>query len=186
MMRYIILMFSVLVVACSTATLNLPEKSNSAAVENRSSASNKNNNTENARVDAVPNDGMVVDKPPVEQYDDPINTKTGVLSDRSIYFDLDTYEIDPKYNDLLRAHGEYLAKHFHRKVEIQGNTDERGGAEYNLALGQKRADAVRRALIRYGAHDDQIVAYSVGKEKPRALGHDEESWAQNRRADLEY
>lgn len=185
-MRYIILMLFVLVVACSNTSLNLPEKSNSAAVENRSSASNKNNNTENARVDAVPSDGMVVDKRPVEQYDDPINAKTGVLSNRSIYFDLDTYEIDPKYNDLLRAHGEYLAKHFHRKVEIQGNTDERGGAEYNLALGQKRADAVRRALILYGAQDNQIFAYSVGKEKPRALGHDEESWAQNRRADLEY
>lgn len=182
-MHYIILLFGVFVAACSNTTLNLPEKSNSVAVENRRST---NNNTGNVKVDTLPNDGIIVEKKPVEQYDDPIDAKTGVLSNRSIYFDLDVYEIDPKYNDLLRAHGEYLSKNFHRKVEIQGNTDERGGAEYNLALGQKRADAVRRALIRYGASNDQIIAYSVGREKPRALGHNEESWAQNRRADLEY
>ena len=80
----------------------------------------------------------------------------------------------------------YLKGHPERRVLIQGNTDERGTSEYNLALGQKRAEAVRRAMSLMGVADTQMEAVSLGKEKPTATGHDEASWAQNRRADLVY
>ncbi len=87
---------------------------------------------------------------------------------------------------MVEAHARYLTTHKNRKILIQGNTDERGGTEYNLALGQKRAEAVRRAFNLLGVQDAQIEAVSFGKEKPKALGSDEASWAENRRADIVY
>jgi len=91
-----------------------------------------------------------------------------------------------EFQSVLQAHAQYLKAHPERHVLIQGNTDERGTSEYNLALGQRRAEAVRRALSLMGVPDSQMEAVSLGKEKPVALGHDEASWAQNRRADLVY
>ena len=91
-----------------------------------------------------------------------------------------------EYRALVEAHGKYLAANPDRKVTIQGNTDERGGSEYNLALGQKRADAVRRALALKGVPDSQMEAVSFGKEKPKAMGSNEEAWKENRRADIAY
>jgi peptidoglycan-associated lipoprotein len=90
------------------------------------------------------------------------------------------------YQPLVQQHSQYLKGHPERRVLIQGNTDERGTSEYNLALGQKRAEAVRRAMSLMGVADTQMEAVSLGKEKPTATGHDEASWAQNRRADLVY
>ena len=87
---------------------------------------------------------------------------------------------------LIERHGKYLASHPALAIKIEGNADERGGAEYNLALGQRRAESVLRALRIYGVKDAQMEAISWGKTKPRATGHDEASWAQNRRADLQY
>ncbi|MBR5999979.1 MAG: OmpA family protein, partial [Oxalobacter sp.] len=80
----------------------------------------------------------------------------------------------------------YLNTHKARRVVIQGNTDERGGREYNLALGQKRAEAVRRQMAMHGVSENQMEAVSFGKEKPKAEGHNEAAWAQNRRADIVY
>jgi peptidoglycan-associated lipoprotein len=87
---------------------------------------------------------------------------------------------------VVENHSGYLTKHTERKILIQGNTDERGGTEYNLALGQKRADAVRKAMGAMGVAEGQIEAVSLGKEKPKATGHDEAAWAENRRADIVY
>ena len=87
---------------------------------------------------------------------------------------------------MVENHARYLVAHKDRKVVIQGNTDERGGSEYNLALGQKRAEAVRRALVLLGVSDNQVEAVSFGKEKPKALGSDEAAYAENRRADIAY
>jgi peptidoglycan-associated lipoprotein len=87
---------------------------------------------------------------------------------------------------VVEAHAKYLNAHKDRKVIIQGNTDDRGGAEYNLALGQKRAEAVRKALALLGVSEAQVEAVSFGKEKPKALGNDEAAWAENRRADIAY
>jgi peptidoglycan-associated lipoprotein len=108
------------------------------------------------------------------------------LSQRSIYFDLDRYEIKGEYQGLVAAHAKYLVDNRGFKVLIQGNTDERGSREYNLALGQKRADAVKRSLLLLGAREDQLESVSLGKEKPKNPGTGEEAWAENRRADILY
>jgi len=108
------------------------------------------------------------------------------LSKRSIFFDYDNYGIKPEYSKLLEQHGKFLATKQRTKIMVQGSADERGSHEYNLALGQKRADAVRRALVLYGVKDGQIETVSFGEEKPRASGHSEEAWSQNRRADIAY
>ncbi len=117
---------------------------------------------------------------------DPLDDAASVLAKRSVYFDFDSYIIKDEFKPVIEAHGKYLASHPNRKLVIQGNTDERGGSEYNLALGQKRAEAVRRALAAAGAKDAQMEAVSFGKEKPKASGSTEAAWAENRRADLAY
>lgn len=117
---------------------------------------------------------------------DPLNDPNSILAKRSVYFDLDSYAVKSEYNAVVEAHGKYLASHPERKVIIQGNTDERGGSEYNLALGQKRAEAVRRAMALAGAKDSQMEAVSFGKEKPKVQGSNEAAWAENRRADIAY
>jgi len=117
---------------------------------------------------------------------DPLNDPNSPLAKRSVFFDFDSYSVADSYQPLLQQHAQYLKSHPERHVLIQGNTDERGTSEYNLALGQKRAEAVRRSLSLLGVPDSQMEAVSLGKEKPLATGHDEASWAQNRRADLVY
>lgn len=123
---------------------------------------------------------------PVDVSRDELTDLNSPLAKRSVYFDFDSYTVKPEYQGLLTQHARYLQSHNQRKVLIQGNTDERGTSEYNLALGQKRAEAVRRALSSLGVPDSQMESVSLGKEKPQASGHDEESWAQNRRSDIVY
>ncbi len=108
------------------------------------------------------------------------------LMEKSIYFDYDSYAVKADYRSQIDANGRFLTANRARKVIIQGNTDERGGSEYNLALGQKRAEAVRKQLALVGVPESQIEAVSLGKEKPRATTHDEAGWAENRRADFVY
>ena len=106
--------------------------------------------------------------------------------ERLVYFDYDSYVVKPQFQALLDAHARFLKANPARKVNLEGHTDERGGREYNLALGQKRAEAVVKALKTYGVRDGQMEAISWGKEHPKASGHDEAAWAQNRRADIAY
>jgi peptidoglycan-associated lipoprotein len=117
---------------------------------------------------------------------DPLDDPKGELAKRSVYFDFDNYSLKDEYKPVIAAHSKYLDAHKNRKIVIQGNTDERGGSEYNLALGQKRAEAVRKSLSLLGVPAAQMEAVSFGKEKPKATGHDEASWAENRRADIVY
>ncbi|RBA25470.1 peptidoglycan-associated lipoprotein Pal [Herminiimonas fonticola] len=117
---------------------------------------------------------------------DPLNDPQGVLAKRSVYFDYDSYVVKPEYQQVVANHAKYLQSNKARKIIIQGNTDDRGGAEYNLALGQKRAEAVRKSLSLLGVPEAQMEAVSLGKEKPKALGSDEAAWAENRRADIVY
>ncbi len=117
---------------------------------------------------------------------DPLNDPSSVLAKRSIYFDLDSYVVKDEFKPVIDAHARYLMSRKDRKIIIQGNTDERGGSEYNLALGQKRAEAVRRSLQALGVQDSQMEAISFGKEKPKAQGSNESAWAENRRADIVY
>ncbi len=119
----------------------------------------------------------------VAPYLDPTNP---LAQQRSVYFDFDQYVVKNDAAGLVEMHGKYLASNPNVAIKIEGNTDEKGGAEYNLALGQKRAEAVRKALAVYGVKASQMEAVSFGKEKPKATGHDEAAHAQNRRADLAY
>ena len=105
---------------------------------------------------------------------------------RVVYFDYDSYVIKPEFQSLIEAHSRFLKASNGRKVMIEGHTDDRGGREYNLALGQKRAEAVRRSLGLLGVPDSQVEAVSFGKEKPAAQGTTEDARAQNRRAELSY
>jgi peptidoglycan-associated lipoprotein len=117
---------------------------------------------------------------------DPFNPQSILAQQRSVYFDFDSYSVSDQYRGLVETHAGYLASHAQQRIKIEGNTDERGGAEYNLALGQRRADAVRRTMTLLGVSDSQIETISFGKEKPKSPGHTEADYAENRRADIEY
>lgn len=108
----------------------------------------------------------------------------GMPAKRSVYFDFDRYVLKPDAKPVITSNAQYITAHNVPKIIIQGNTDERGGSEYNLALGQKRADAVRHELALLGVPNNEMESISFGKEKPRATGHDETAWAENRRADI--
>ena len=105
---------------------------------------------------------------------------------RVIYFDYDSFSIRPEFQSAVDAHSRFLTSNKARKIAIEGHTDERGGREYNLALGQKRSEAVRKALNLLGVSDGQIEAVSLGKEKPAMAGGSEEAFAKNRRAEIAY
>lgn len=105
---------------------------------------------------------------------------------RVIYFDFDSYVVKPEFTATLEAHARFLNADRNRRVVLEGHTDERGGREYNLALGQKRADAVRRALALLGVQEAQMESVSYGKEKPAVQGSGEEVWSRNRRVELVY
>jgi peptidoglycan-associated lipoprotein len=116
----------------------------------------------------------------------PLTDPNSPLSKRSIYFDFDRYDVREEYRPLIEAHARYLRDNGQAKMLIQGNTDERGSREYNLALGQRRAEAIKRMLLLLGAKEDQVEAVSLGEEKPKAQGSDESAWSQNRRGDILY
>ncbi|QWD62319.1 peptidoglycan-associated lipoprotein Pal [Polynucleobacter sp. MWH-UH25E] len=116
----------------------------------------------------------------------PWNDPKSPLFEKSVYFGFDEYTVQTKYQKMLSAHASYLKANPNQKIIIQGNTDDRGTAEYNLALGQRRSDAVRKSLNLMGVSDNQMEAVSFGKEKPRAEGDNEAAWAENRRADIVY
>ena len=116
----------------------------------------------------------------------PWNDPKSPLFEKSVYFGFDEYTVQTKYQKMLSAHASYLKANPKQKIIIQGNTDDRGTAEYNLALGQRRSDAVRKSLNLMGVSDDQMEAVSFGKEKPKAEGDTEAAWAENRRADIVY
>ena len=117
---------------------------------------------------------------------DPLDDPKNILSKRSVYFDFDSYVVKSEFAAVVDAHAKYVSASKTRKILIQGNTDERGGSEYNLALGQKRAEAVRKAMALLGTPDAQMEAVSYGKEKPKATGSNEAAWAENRRDDIVY
>jgi peptidoglycan-associated lipoprotein len=118
--------------------------------------------------------------------DPALRDPNSLLSKRNIFFDYDGFVVAPEYRALIEAHAKYLVANKSARVRIEGNTDERGSREYNLALGQRRADAVRRSLVLLGVSESQIETVSFGEEKPTVPGSSEEAWRANRRADLAY
>lgn len=115
-----------------------------------------------------------------------INDATNILSQKIIYFDFDSSELKPEYQDLVKYHGKYLALNPSAHVLLEGNTDERGTREYNIALGDRRAQSVKKLLLFQGARDNQISIISYGEEKPADPGHNEAAWAKNRRVVIVY
>src|SRR3954464_797750 len=109
-----------------------------------------------------------------------------ILSKRSIYYEFDKFDVKDEYRPMVDAHAKYLRDNPGTKMLIQGNADERGSREYNVALGQRRSDNVKKMLLLLGAKEAQIESVSLGEEKPKAEGHDEAAWAQNRRSDMLY
>jgi peptidoglycan-associated lipoprotein len=103
---------------------------------------------------------------------------------RTVYFDFDSYVVKDDYRPVIEANAKRLAANKQRKMVVEGHTDERGGSEYNLALGQKRAEAVAKSLTLLGVDGGQVEAVSFGKERPAVQGSDEAAWAKNRRAEL--
>jgi peptidoglycan-associated lipoprotein len=171
-MRHILLavVAAVALAACSST----PDKeSGGAAVEDRTpGGGEKGATTQPIPTTTIPGDEL--------------KNPSSPLAKRSIYFDFDRDDIKPEYRPTLEAHAQYLAKNQGKKMLIQGNADDRGSREYNIGLGQRRADAVKRTLVLMGASESQIESVSLGEEKPRCTEQTEECWAQNRRADLLY
>ena len=167
--------------ACSSGVkLNVPDivlGTRKAPIENRGDTANSS---------AVPGGNTTQSAVPTVNVPDPMNDPANPLSKRSVYFDYDSFSVKDEFKTVVEAHAKYLNTNKSRKVIIQGNTDERGSREYNLALGQKRAEAVRRALAALGVPDAQLEAVSLGEEKPKSTGSDDASFAENRRADLVY
>ena len=158
-------LLALLITGCSST----PDSGDGAPVEGRDGV---------ATVNAGGVDGRKL--PP--ELTDPKN----ILSKRSVYFDYDRFEVKPEYKDLVTAHAKFLASRPQFKMLIQGNTDDRGSREYNLALGQKRADAIKKMLTMLGAREDQVESVSLGEEKPKNEGQNEAAWAENRRGDMLY
>ena len=117
-----------------------------------------------------------------DELDDP----SSILAKRSVYYPFDVSAVQDEDKPVVQAHARYLSQHSDRNVRVEGNADERGSNEYNLALGQRRADGVKKMLVLGGAKSSQIETSSYGEEKPVESGHDEASWSKNRRADIEY
>jgi len=117
---------------------------------------------------------------------DPFNPQSALAQQRSVYFEFDSYVVPDQYRALVQMHATYLRANPQQTIRIEGNADVRGGSEYNLALGQRRSDAVARMLVLLGVDANQIEAISFGKERLRALGNTEADHAENRRADIVY
>ncbi|MDJ0807770.1 MAG: peptidoglycan-associated lipoprotein Pal [Gammaproteobacteria bacterium] len=121
-----------------------------------------------------------------EWYGDPLEDPNSLLATRVIYFEFDQSSIGMEYRDIVRAHAEYLATHPQVLVRLEGHADERGTREYNLGLGESRANAVRSIMMAEGVSDEQIVVVSYGEERAASFEHNEEAWALNRRVELIY
>lgn len=117
---------------------------------------------------------------------DPLDDSGSILAKRSVYYPFDVSAVQDADKPAVQAHAKYLNEHPSRTVRLEGHADERGSNEYNLALGQRRADSVKKMLILGGAQSSQIGTASYGEEKPAASGHDESFWSQNRRTDIKY
>lgn len=170
-MRHILL--AIVVTVALAACSSTPTSESGAAVEDRTpGAGGKGTTTQPITTTTIPGDEL--------------KNPSSPLAKRSVYFDFDRDDIKEEYRPMLEAHAHYLAQHPDKKMLIQGNADDRGSREYNIGLGQRRADAVKRTLVLMGASETQIESVSLGEEKPRCTEQTEECWAQNRRADLLY
>ena len=176
--------FVALLAGCQTQ----PTTQDAAPVEDRSAATTPGAgaSTAGAGSGGVSGTQQGATRPGAGTSGNPLRDPANILSRRSVFFDYDSFTVRDEFRPLIEAHGRYLSQNRTARMTIQGNTDERGSREYNIALGQKRADAVKRMMTLLGAQDGQIETVSFGKEKPKNGGHDEAAWAENRRDDFVY
>lgn len=171
MKRTLLVMVAAAALAACSST---PESDSGAAVEDRTPGSGAGSGTTTQPITTTTIPG------------DPLKDPSSPLAKRSVYFEFDRDDIKEEYRPMLEAHARYLGQNQAKKMLIQGNADDRGSREYNIGLGQRRADAVKRTLVLMGASETQIESVSLGEEKPRCTEQTEECWAKNRRADLLY
>lgn len=184
-MKKFIISFALLglLVACSTPKPKVtePEPAPAPAVTEPAGEA-----TAKPAVDSAAIDLTEADKAVTFDVKDPLSDPNSILAKRSVYYGVDVYAVADADKALVQAHGKYLSEHPDRRLRLEGNADEQGSNEYNLALGQRRADAVKKMLLLGGAKDNQVEAFSYGEEKPKAEGHEEAAWSQNRRTDFNY
>ncbi|MEO8738117.1 MAG: peptidoglycan-associated lipoprotein Pal [Casimicrobiaceae bacterium] len=168
---------AILLAACQTTSTT---KDAGAPVEERSPSTG----TTGAATTGTSTGGVTGSATGTSGAGNPLRDPSSPLSKRIVYFDYDSYVIKDEFKPMIEAHGRYLQGNRGARMTIQGSTDERGSREYNIALGQRRADALKRMLLLYGATEVQVETVSFGKEKPRRDGHDEASWTENRRDEI--
>ena len=182
-MKQWMMMFAVvgLLAGCSSTP-----KDEGAKVEERTPVAAETKPTQPVRPETGPTTGTTrpeaVSRDPLAALKDPNN----ILSRRSVFFDYDSNAVKEEFKPLVTAHANFISQQRQQRMTIQGNTDERGSREYNLALGQRRADAVKQMMTLLGAPSASIETVSFGEEKPRAQGNTEQAYAENRRADIVY
>ena len=181
-MRKLIFSLAALALLAGCASEGTKEQAG-AAVEDRKPGPGEIKPPVTVKPDTAPVAKPIVSKPIVAN---PLKDPNNILSKRSVYYDYDSTIIKDEFKPLVTAHARYLAQNRSTKMVIQGNTDERGSREYNIALGQRRADGVKQMMLLLGAQHAQIETVSFGEEKPRAAGKDEASFSQNRRSDIVY
>jgi peptidoglycan-associated lipoprotein len=174
MMKKILLAAATLSIALAGCQ-STPEAEKPAGVEDRTSGASKS-------APSATTSGVGSSSPSGNPLKDP----SSILSKRTIYFEFDRDDIRAEYVPVVEAHGKYLRENRGAKMLIQGSADERGSREYNLALGQRRSDAIKRRLVVLGVTEMQIESVSLGEEKPACVDHDEGCWSKNRRGDMLY
>jgi peptidoglycan-associated lipoprotein len=180
-MRAVMIAISLLIVAAGCQTT--PEDQQAAGVEDRSKPGAK----PGAKPVESPQVGKLdVTKPQARDSVGALKDPSNILSKRQVFFDYDKFEVKDEYRPLIEAHAKYLRENPNAKMLIQGNADERGSREYNIALGQKRSDNVRKMLVLLGARDAQLESVSLGEEKPMCAESNEQCWSKNRRGDMLY
>ena len=175
-------LFVALMALCLAACQSTPPKEEGAAVEDKTPAAGT---TGGATTSGTGSTG-VAGTATMGTTQNPLKDPSNILSKRVIFFEFDSYVVKDEYKPVIEAHSKYLQANRNARMTVQGHADERGSREYNIALGQRRADAVKKMMLLYGAGEVQIETVSFGKEKPRREGHDETSWAENRRVDIIY
>jgi peptidoglycan-associated lipoprotein len=173
---------SVVLAACTTAPT---DEQAAAGVEDRGAAGLGKPGARSGPIERKPIASVDLTqsrKDPLAALKDPGN----ILSQRSIYYDFDAFDVKEEYRGIVEAHAKYLRENPQARMLIQGNTDERGSREYNVGLGQRRSEGVKKMMVLLGARDDQIESVSLGEEKPLAEGSTEEAWSKNRRSEILY
>ncbi len=168
---------AVFVAGCTTTPTEAP-------VEDKSATTDANAATSGASTSGTSTAGVSGANTGAQT--NPLKDPSNVLSKRSVYFEFDSFVVADQYKPMIEAHAKYLAANRNARVTLQGHADERGSREYNIALGQKRADAVKRMMTLLGVQDMVVETVSFGEEKPKNPGHDETAWAENRRVDIIY